>query len=684
METFIMNILKQRISAALCSILLFTALAISAFPIVNAASSNLLPNPSVEEGTTAPTAWLSNKWGTNTSSFAYNTSGRTGGKSITVKTTAYTNGDAKWYVAPVTISPNTSHTYSDWYKSNIPTIITLAYTSTSNVVTYQYIGTMPASTEWRQASITFTTPSNAAKVSVFHLVNRVGQLTTDDHSLVNNTVNPVPTPTPAPAPTAPSVSIIAPSAGSTAQGIIDLTASASDAQSVTSVQFKIDGNNVGTPDTISPYGISWDSKTAVDGSHTVSAVATNSSGLTTTSQPVSFTVANPVAPTPAPAPSHALNNLISNYSFEEGSTTPANWTGNGWGTNTRSLTYEPTGRTGNRSAKATITNYANGDAKWMANSVPVTANTTYKYSNWYKSDVETELDVMVTMTNGTVQYYYLTSASASPNDWRQVNAQFTAPTGAASITIFHVVARVGYVQTDDHSLTVYTPAKFSRAIVSITFDDGWRNIATNGLPLLKKYNLPSTQYLNSTPVINNYPTYMTYQMIKDFKSQGSELAWHTRSHANVTTLTTNEIGVELSIPSIFLTGTGQSAAEYKNFASPYGAYNDPSINEIKKFYRSHRSTDVGYNTKDNFNIYNIKVQNILNTTTPSEVQSWINQSIATSTWLVLVYHEVTASAADPTYAVTPANLDAELNIIKQSGVTVMTVDQALNEILPQL
>jgi len=320
----------------------------------------------------------------------------------------------------------------------------------------------------------------------------------------------------------------------------------------------------------------------------------------------------------------------------------------------------------------------------MANSVPVTANTTYKYSNWYKSDVETELDAMVTMSNGTVQYYYLTSAPASPNEWKQLSAQFTAPTGAASMTIFQVVARVGYVQTDDHSLAAYTPAEFGRALISITFDDGWRNIATNGLPLLKKYNLPSTQYLNSEPVIGNYSDYMTYQMIKDFKAQGSELAWHTRSHANVTSLTTNELGVELNIPTAFLTGTGQSAAEYKNFATPYGAYNDASVNEIKKFYRSHRSTDVGYNSKDNFNIYNIKVQNIMNTTTPAEVQGWVNQAITTNTWLVLVYHEVTPGAVDPTYAVTPANLDAELNIIKQSGVTVKTVDQALDEILPQL
>jgi peptidoglycan/xylan/chitin deacetylase (PgdA/CDA1 family) len=177
---------------------------------------------------------------------------------------------------------------------------------------------------------------------------------------------------------------------------------------------------------------------------------------------------------------------------------------------------------------------------------------------------------------------------------------------------------------------------------------------------------------------------MTYQMVKDYATQGSELAWHTRNHSDLTTLTVSAIKTQLTIPTAFLSGTGKTAASFKNFATPFGAYNQTAVNEIKKVYRSHRSTDVGYNSKDAFNIYNIKVQNILNTTTPSEVQGWVNQAAATNTWLVIVYHEVDTAAEDPTYAVTPANLDLELNIIKQSGITVKTVDQALDEITPQL
>ena len=754
----------KRVSAFLCSIMLFVASVMTAVPIASAVGPNLVANPSAETGTaTQPASFTSNKWGTNTTTFTYKNTGRTGTKSLGVKTTARTSGDAKWMFAPVNVTPNTSYTYSNWYQSNVQSEVIVAVTTTTGATQYVWQGSPAASAPWKQVTYTFTTPANASKVTVYQYLQRVGELTTDDYSLVNNSANPDPTaPTvsmSAPAagatvsntvslaanasdavavssvqfkvdgvnvgtadttspygvswdsksvangshvltavatnssglsttstpvnvtvsntvpPTAPTVSVTAPSNGSTLSNTVNLTANASDAQAVTSVQFKVDGANVGAADTTSPYSVGWDTKTVANGSRVITAVATNSAGLTTTSAPVTVTVSNTVTP---PA-----TNLIANPSVENGAATPTGWTGNSWGTNTSSLTYENTGRTGARSLKATTTSYTNGDAKWIHASVPATANGTYNYSNWYKSNVVTELDAMVTMSNGSVQYYWLASVPASA-DWKQVKAQFTAPAGATNLVIFQVMAKVGFVQTDDFVLEAHTPAKLNRALVSLTFDDSWRSIYDPGFGLLDKYSLKSTQYLNSQPTEGGYPDYMTYDMVKAFAAGGHELGWHTRTHADLTTLSVSAIGTELTIPTAFLSNINQTAANFKNFATPYGAYNATVVNEIKKKYRSHRSTDVGYNSKDSFDIYNIKVQNVTNTTTPAIVQAWVNHAIATNTWLVLVYHEVDAGAADPTYAVTPENLDAELNIIKQSGVAVVTVNQALDEILPQL
>lgn len=864
----------QRFLAIFCSVVLA---ALTVMPVLTATAigPNIVPNASMETAVSGkPSSWASNKWGTNTTTFTYNTSAtaaHTGTGSVTTKMTARTSGDAKWYFTPVAVSPNTSYTVSNWYKSTTKSTLDIEVTTTANTKTYIWLGDLATSAgAWKQSNYTFTTPANATKITIYHSLTSAGEITTDDYSLattngtstpptapstptatmtapaagstisgttaltadstdtqgvasvqfkvdgtnvgtpdttapysynwdsktvangshsftavatntvgltttssavsatVSNTVTPTPPTTPtvsisAPTvdstvsnsvnvnanasdtaplagvqfkldgvnlgaedttapysvawdtktatdgphsltavarntaggsatsaavsvtvsnPTAPTLSVTAPTANATVSGTTTLGANASDAKSITSVQFKVDGTNVGSADTTAPYSFDWDSKSVANGNHTVTAVATNPSNLTTTSSAVTINVQNTVAPPPAPTPTPG--NLIGNESVENGTPAPTGWTSNAWGTNTPVLSYENTGRTGSRSVKAALTSYTDGDAKWYFNSVPVTAGKTYNYSNWYKSNVTTELDAMVTMSNGSVQYYWLGSLSASPADWQKASAQFIAPAGAVSITIFQVVYSVGYVQTDDFSLTEYQPQKFNRALVSITFDDGWRNIHTNGLPLLQKYGLTSTQYLNSEPVIGGYPDYMTYQMIKEFQAAGHELGWHTRTHANVTTLSASALNTELTIPAAFLTGTGTAASAFQNFATPFGAYNDTSVNAIMAKYRSHRSTDVGYNTKDNFNIRNIKVQNITNTTTPADVQAWVAQAQADQSWLVIVYHEVTATAEDPTYAVTPANLDAELNIIKQSGVTVKTVQQALDEITAQL
>jgi Big-like domain-containing protein len=91
--------------------------------------------------------------------------------------------------------------------------------------------------------------------------------------------------------TPPTVSITAPSSGATVSGAITLTATASDNVRVASVQFKLDGANLGAKDTAAPYAVSWNTTTATSGPHTLVAVALDTSGNSTTSAAVTVTVA---------------------------------------------------------------------------------------------------------------------------------------------------------------------------------------------------------------------------------------------------------------------------------------------------------------------------------------------------------------------------------------------------------
>jgi hypothetical protein len=93
--------------------------------------------------------------------------------------------------------------------------------------------------------------------------------------------------------TAPTVSLTTPSAGVLSKLVtVSATASAAALSVISSVQFKLDGVNLGSNDTTSPYSITWDTTTATNGTHTLTAMATDNYSNTTTSTGVSVTVDN--------------------------------------------------------------------------------------------------------------------------------------------------------------------------------------------------------------------------------------------------------------------------------------------------------------------------------------------------------------------------------------------------------
>ncbi|MEK7201753.1 MAG: Ig-like domain-containing protein, partial [Patescibacteria group bacterium] len=102
--------------------------------------------------------------------------------------------------------------------------------------------------------------------------------------------------------TPPAVSITAPTSGSTVSGSsVIVSANASDNIGVGGVQFKLDGLNLGTEDTTSPYSITWNTAATTNGSLTLTATARDAAGNQTTSTGVPVTVSNATSDTQAPS-----------------------------------------------------------------------------------------------------------------------------------------------------------------------------------------------------------------------------------------------------------------------------------------------------------------------------------------------------------------------------------------------
>jgi hypothetical protein len=111
----------------------------------------------------------------------------------------------------------------------------------------------------------------------------------------------------------PTVAITAPAAG-TVSGPVTVTADASDNNAVSGVQFKVDGQNLGSEHTASPYSVTWDTRGELNGEHTLTAVARDGAGNQTTSTAVDLTVSNSGV---------SSTGLRASYSFDDGSGTSA-------------------------------------------------------------------------------------------------------------------------------------------------------------------------------------------------------------------------------------------------------------------------------------------------------------------------------------------------------------------------
>jgi peptidoglycan/xylan/chitin deacetylase (PgdA/CDA1 family) len=372
-------------------------------------------------------------------------------------------------------------------------------------------------------------------------------------------------------------------------------------------------------------------------------------------------------------------NLITNPSMEivQDAATPQSWAPGSWGANTSTFSYLNTGHTGTQSVEVQTTQHTDGAANWYYADIPVVAGQVYEYSNWYQSNVDTEVDAEVTMSDGTTQYFYVSTVLASAN-WAQFKTTFTPPAGAKSIAVYQLLAKVGYLISDDYSLSAYTASPFNRALVSITLDDGWENQYVNAAPSMARNGLAGTYFVISGSLTD--PAYMNGSQVQALYASGNEVGSHSVTHPDLTTLSPANLTAEMQQSQAALQSL--IGAPVTDFAYPFGAYNSATIAEGQKYYASQRTINPGYNTKDSLDATQLKMYEVDSNITQAQVQAWVNGAIAEHAWLILCYHEIAAIPADPSdsqYTTQPADFAAEMAFIKSTGVTVATVSQALQE-----
>lgn len=155
----------------------------------------------------------------------------------------------------------------------------------------------------------------------------------------------------------------------------------------------------------------------------------------------------------------ADTNLIYNPSVEVVSSSdpnlPDGWIKDSYGTNSIIFTYPVTGYQSNNAVQVQLTSWTSGDAKWYFQDIPAQPGQTYIYSDYYISNVDSDVTVRYKLTGGQNSYTYLGTPAAS-GTWKQIQYSFTVPANVVSLTVFRLIASVGTLTTDNFSLNLAT------------------------------------------------------------------------------------------------------------------------------------------------------------------------------------------------------------------------------------
>jgi hypothetical protein len=246
-------------------------------------------------------------------SVSWNTTGAANGSHTLTATARDAAGNVSPVSAPVTVTVNnapppdtTPPTVSITSPANGATVkgtVTVTASASDNVgvVGVQFLlddginGSAEATTAPYSISWNTATASDGS-----HKITAIARDAAGNRSPVSAPVTvTVANAPPPPDTTPPTVSITSPANGATVKGTVTVTASASDNVGVVGVQFLLDdGINGSAEATTAPYSVSWNTATASDGSHKITAIARDAAGNSTPSAPVTVTVSNAAPPAP--------------------------------------------------------------------------------------------------------------------------------------------------------------------------------------------------------------------------------------------------------------------------------------------------------------------------------------------------------------------------------------------------
>jgi peptidoglycan/xylan/chitin deacetylase (PgdA/CDA1 family) len=333
-----------------------------------------------------------------------------------------------------------------------------------------------------------------------------------------------------------------------------------------------------------------------------------------------------------------------------------------------------------------ISNYQNGEAKWQYEPIPVTSDRYFEFGATYQSDREVDVVAEFELAAGGREFHNLETVPPA-GEWTAIRESFQVPEGAKSVMVTLISHGDGTTGVRDYSLTDVTkpgPLRWDKPLVSITFDDGWQSMYDRALPLLNQHGFRTTQYVNPSSI--ETPNFMTAAEVQQLHDAGHEIAAHSYEHVDLTSIGTDRLDEQLRKSEEALAAAGLATDD---LAPPYGRSDAQVDWYASKYFNIMRGTDDGLNTRQNLNPHDLKVLYVTDETTPEKLAEALAETSRANGWLILVYHQIATPANTGTQehtiaadrsTITSDVLGAQLQLIDQSGIEVLPVEQAFKQL----
>lgn len=146
----------------------------------------------------------------------------------------------------------------------------------------------------------------------------------------------------------------------------------------------------------------------------------------------------------------------------------------------------------------------------------------------------------------------------------------------------HVVLSLG---SSSDSLEVIVSL---RGAITITFDDGFREVASNALPVLQALGLRANIGLNPAQV--GFPAYIAQDSLDVLHAAGWSMVSHTMTHDTLTTLTDGELDYELRASREWIDAQGYNGSNV--FIVPFLIWGARERDAVGSYYEAARGTSA--------------------------------------------------------------------------------------------